>query len=146
MFRFLAASMYFWSISLVYQLSGQFLIFLVDKKNLVDQKKIWYSKKKFGRPNKCLVYQKIIWSTKKMRNWPDNWYTKEADRFYVLKSKKKVSEWSKIFENFYLSKIFGELKFWRDIITYPHLWSTLKHIQLNVDFCQNKWSHNFFFI
>ena len=38
--------MYFWSVSLVYQWSGQFLIFLVD------QKKIWYTKKKFGRPKK----------------------------------------------------------------------------------------------
>jgi hypothetical protein len=47
-----ATSMYFWSVSLVYQLSGQFLIFLVDhKNNLVDQKK-------FGIPKKNLVYQK----------------------------------------------------------------------------------------
>ena len=37
-----AASMYFWSVSLVYQLFGQFLIFLVD------QKKIWLTKKNFG--------------------------------------------------------------------------------------------------
>ena len=36
-----AASIYFWSVSLVYQLSGQFLIFLVDQKNiLVDQNEI----------------------------------------------------------------------------------------------------------
>ena len=103
--------MYFWSVSLVYQLFGQFLIFLVDqkkivqsqgifgqslgifgqpKKNLVDQKKFWYTKKKFwytkkkfGRPKKYLVYQKKIWSTKKMRNWPDNWYTKETDQKYM---------------------------------------------------------------
>ena len=73
-----AASMYFWSVSLVYQLSGQFLIFLVDHKNNLDdqkkflyqKKKIWYTKKKFGqpkkefgRPKKSLVYQKKIWST-----------------------------------------------------------------------------------
>jgi hypothetical protein len=79
----IAASMYLWSVSLVYQLSGQFLIFLVD------QKKFWYTKTKFGIPKKDfgipkrnlvdqkknlddqkkdLVYQKKIWSTKKMRN------------------------------------------------------------------------------
>ena len=90
--------MYFWSVSLVYQLSGQFLIFLVD------QKKFWYTKTKFGIPKKDfgipkrnlvdqkknlddqkkdLVYQKKIWSTKKMRNWPDNWYTKETDQKYM---------------------------------------------------------------
>ena len=45
------ASMYF----LVYQLSSQFLNFLVDQKiietNLVDQKIIWFTKKKFeSRP------------------------------------------------------------------------------------------------
>ena len=83
--------MYFWSVSLVYQLSGQFLISLVDqKKSLVDQKKFWYTKKKFwytkkkfGRPKKYLVYQKKICSTKKMRNRPDNWYTKETDQKYM---------------------------------------------------------------
>ena len=51
----IAASMYFWSVSLVYQLSSQFLIFLVDQKN-------------FGIPKKILVYQKEIWSAKK-RIW-----------------------------------------------------------------------------
>ena len=44
--------MYFWSVSLVYQLSGQFPIF-------------WSTKKNVGIPKKNLVYQKEIWSTKK---------------------------------------------------------------------------------
>ena len=53
-----ATSMYFWSVSLVYQLSGQFLNFLVDQKNnLVDQKKFGIQKKKWFTKNK-LVYQK----------------------------------------------------------------------------------------
>ena len=51
--------MYLWSVSLVYQLSGQFLIFLVN------QKQIWYTKKKFGRPKKYLVYQKKFGIPKK---------------------------------------------------------------------------------
>ena len=45
--------MYFWLVPLVYQLSGQFLIFLVD------QKKIWYTKKKFGRPKNAESDQKF---------------------------------------------------------------------------------------
>ena len=32
MSNILAASMYFWSVSLIYRLFGQFLIFLVDQK------------------------------------------------------------------------------------------------------------------
>ena len=44
--------MYFWSVSLVYQLSGQFLIFLIDQIFL------------FGMPNYFLVYQTFFWSTK----------------------------------------------------------------------------------
>ena len=80
-----AASMYFWSVSLVYQLSGQFLIFLVD------QKKIWSTKKHFGIPKKNfgipkrnlvdqkrnLVDQKNIWYTKKnlvdQKKWEIDW-------------------------------------------------------------------------
>ena len=46
------------------------------KKNLVNQKNVWYAKKNFA-------YQKKIWSTKKMWNWPDNWYTKETDQKYM---------------------------------------------------------------
>ena len=114
----ITASMYFWSVSLVHQLSRQFFIFLVDhknnlvdqkifgipKKNVVYQKEIWSTKKKivqsqgiFGQSlgifsqtkknlvdqKKNLVYQKKIWSTKKMRNRPDNWYTKETDQKYM---------------------------------------------------------------
>ena len=48
--------MYFWSVSLVYQLSSQFLI---------------------------LVEQIFFWSTKKIGNWLDNWYTKETDQKYL---------------------------------------------------------------
>ena len=62
----LAASMYFWSVSLVYQLSGQFLIFLVD------QKKIWSTKNKFGIPKRNLVDQK-----KSLVNQKNIWYTKK---------------------------------------------------------------------
>ena len=83
--------MYFWSVSLVYQLFGQFLIFLVDqknfgiakknlgipKRNLVDRKKkIWSTKKIFSIPKKDLVYQK----NEKLTN---NWYTKETDQKYM---------------------------------------------------------------
>ena len=58
--------MYFWSVSLVYQLSGQFLIFLVDQKIIWSTKnKFWYTKNKFGQPKKNLVDQKNIWYTKK---------------------------------------------------------------------------------
>ena len=37
---------------------------------------VYVPKKMFGIPIK-------IWSTKKMRNWPDNWYTKETDQKYM---------------------------------------------------------------
>ena len=47
--------MYFWSVSLVNQLSGQFLIFLVDQFFLVDQKPISHF---FCRPIFFLVNQK----------------------------------------------------------------------------------------
>ena len=43
---------------LVDQLSGLFIIFLVDQKKIGQPQKVWYTKKK-------LVYQKEIWSTKK---------------------------------------------------------------------------------
>ena len=33
--------------------------------------------------NWFLVDQKKNWSTKKMRNRPDNWYTKETDQKYM---------------------------------------------------------------
>ena len=116
----LAASMYFWSVSLVYQLFGQFLIFLVDQKKIwltkknfgiakkilvyqkeiwSTEKKIWSTKKIFSIPKKNLVYQKKIWSTKKMWNWPDNWYTKETDQKYMdvaseeIFFRKLVDEW-----------------------------------------------------
>ena len=59
--EFMAASMYFWSVSLVYQLSGQFLNFLVD------QIFFWYTKYFsgrpnffFGQPNFLLVYQIVF--------------------------------------------------------------------------------------
>ena len=63
--------MYFWSVSLVYQLSGQFLTFGQQKKIWSTKKKFgipkknWYTKKKFGRPKKNLVDKKNIWYTKK---------------------------------------------------------------------------------
>ena len=44
----------------------------------------------FGRPNFFLVYQQFFWSTKfffwltkRIRNWPDNWFTKETDQKYM---------------------------------------------------------------
>ena len=89
--------MYFWSVSLVYQLSGQFLIFLVDhKNNLVDKKNIWDTKKKFGIPKrnlvnqkKNLVDQKTIWYTKKNlvhQNQETDQKYMDAANFYELKS------------------------------------------------------------
>ena len=102
--------MYFWSVSLVYQLSGQFLIFLVDqkksdqpKKILVYQKEIWLTKKRIWYQKKNLVdqkknlvakkifgIQKKIWYTKKKFGRPKKWeidqiywYTKETDQKYM---------------------------------------------------------------
>ena len=52
--------MYFWSVSLVYQLSGQFLIFLVDhKNNLVDQKIFGITKKKICSTKKWEIDRTI---------------------------------------------------------------------------------------
>ena len=70
-----AASMYFWSVSLVDQLSSQFHIFLVDQKPishffgrpicfLVNQKPFSHV---FGRPIFILVDQIYFWSTKKKK-------------------------------------------------------------------------------
>ena len=81
-----AASMYFWSVSLVYQLSGQFLIFWSTKFFLVYQmffwstkfffwltkflfgipNFFWYTKFFFGRPNFFFGRPKIP------RDWPKN--------------------------------------------------------------------------
>ena len=47
--------MYFWLVPLVYQLSGQFLIFLVD------QIFFWYTKYFLVRPNFFLVDQISFW-------------------------------------------------------------------------------------
>ena len=76
-----AASMYFWSVSLVYQLFGQFLIFLVD------QKKFWYTKKKFGQPKNSEPDQKFpetkqnfFGQPKKERNRLNNWSTKRLTK------------------------------------------------------------------
>ena len=59
--------MYFWSVSLVYQLSGQFLIFLVDQIffwftkyfSLVYQNFFWSTKFVFGRPKKLEIDRTI---------------------------------------------------------------------------------------
>ena len=90
----IAASIYFWSVSLVYQLSGQCLIFLVDQiffwytkfffgipnfflvdqiLFLVDQISFWYTKYFFGRPNFFVVDQKNEKLTGQLvhqRDWP----------------------------------------------------------------------------
>ena len=89
-----ATSMYFWSVTLVYQLSGQFHIFLVDQKPishifggpiffwstknhflmfLVDQFFFWSTKFIFGQPKKKLVDQKNVKLTGQLvdqRDWP----------------------------------------------------------------------------
>ena len=81
----IAASMYFWSVSLVYQLFGQFLIFLVD------QKKIWLTKKNFGIAKKNLVYQKKMWYTKKKFGWPKKW---DIDQTIGIPKKLTKSTWT----------------------------------------------------
>ena len=125
--------MYFWSVSLVDQLSGQFLIFLVDQfffwstnfffwstKNmrkwfLVDQKENWSTK---NMRNWFLVNQKKNWSTKKIRNWPDNWSTKETDQKYMdAANMKKITRLLILFINidlfFYIWLFFKRSRNWR---------------------------------
>ena len=83
--------MYFWSVSFLFshffsRPKKNWLTkkkFGIPKRNLADQKKIWSTKKIFGIPKKNLVYLKKIWLTQKMKNWPDNWYTKETDQKYM---------------------------------------------------------------
>ena len=85
------ASMYF----LVYQLSSQFLNFLVDQKiietNLVDQKIIWFTKKKFGRQKKILVYKKKYGIPKKEFGRPKKW---EIDRTTGIPKRLTNSTWT----------------------------------------------------
>ena len=50
-------SMWFWSVSLANQSSGQFLIFLGSAKKIVHSQTGHF----------------FCWPTKKRRNWPDNW-------------------------------------------------------------------------
>ena len=61
------ASMYFWLVSLVYQLSGQSLICLVDQNKIWSTKKYFgIAKENYGIPKRNLVNQKKIWLTKKI--------------------------------------------------------------------------------
>ena len=99
LFLSLATSMYFWSVSLVYQLSGQFHIFLVD------QIFFWYTKYFFGRPNFFfgrpnfflvyqnifLLYQKFFWSTKFFFDRPKKW---EIDRTIGIPKRLTKSTWT----------------------------------------------------
>ena len=79
---------FFWSTKFFF---GIPIIFLVDEIGFFGWPN-WF----FGQPNFFLVYQFFFgildiflvdqiffWSTKKMRNWPDNWYTKETDQKYM---------------------------------------------------------------
>ena len=96
---------------LVDQLSGLFLIFLVNqkkivhsqevfvqslgifgrpKKNLVNQKKFWYTKKKFGRPKIPRDWPKIpwdwtifFWSTKKNEKKTGQLVDQETDQNHM---------------------------------------------------------------
>ena len=77
---FKVASMYFWSVSLVYQLFGQFLIFLVD------QKKIWLTKKNFGIPKRNLIDQK-----NNLVNQKNIWYNKKNLVYQKPKKNKKLT-------------------------------------------------------
>ena len=72
--------MYFWSVSLVYQLSGQFLIFLVD------QKKIWSTKKNVGIPKKIFGIPK--------RNLVDQKFPETGQFFLLVGQKKGEIDWT----------------------------------------------------
>ena len=66
--HFFGLPIFFWSTK------KQYLIFLVD------QLFFWSTKNYFLM---FLVDQFFFWSTKKMRNWQDNWSTKETDQKYM---------------------------------------------------------------
>ena len=84
--------MYFWSVSLVDQLSGQFHIFWSTNFFFWSSNFFFYPPKTifsyfwatnfffFGRPNLFLVNQKKIGRPKKMRNRPNNWSTKRLTK------------------------------------------------------------------
>ena len=80
---------------------------------MVPFKKNCYTKKKFGRP------KKRIWSTKKLRNWPDNRYTKVTDQTEIvskeetIQRKKLFKGWNYWFLDFnFNSTIFHHRFFW----------------------------------
>ena len=61
-------SMWFWSVSLANQSSGQFLIFLGSAKKIVHSQTGHF----------------FCWPTKKRRNWPDNfWSAKETNQIHM---------------------------------------------------------------
>ena len=77
----IAASMYFWSVSLVDQLSGKFHIFLVDQIFFGRPIFFWSTKnsqrltKNSLRPDNFFLVDQ-----KKMRKRPDNWSTKRLTK------------------------------------------------------------------
>ena len=112
-----AASMYFWSVSLVDQLSGQFHIFLVDQfffgrpktnfsffwstnffwstKNhflmfLVDQFFFWSTKFIFSQPKKKLVNQKK-WEIDRTIGRPRDWSKAHGCRYTVFSNWKMMA-------------------------------------------------------